>query len=140
MMHQIRPCSVTIIHLRMLLNKPPFALCYSATWPAGVRRLAGKYMTNPMQVFVGTLDLAACHSVTQRVEFVDEEFKRERLVDFLLYEKHPDEKCIVFVGRKTTYVLQMPSYLFSFPLNVSSYSIGTAGSISTRYITSSCLI
>lgn len=59
-------------------------------------------MTDPLQVFVGSLDLAACHSVTQRVEFVDEEFKSTRLVDFLLDDKLPDEKVIIFVGRKTT--------------------------------------
>ena len=29
----------------------------SATWPEDVRRLAASYMKNPMQVFVGTLDL-----------------------------------------------------------------------------------
>lgn len=27
----------------------------SATWPAGVRRLAQRYMNNPIQVCVGTL-------------------------------------------------------------------------------------
>ena len=39
----------------------------SATWPAGVRRLASSYMEDPIQVFVGSLDLAAVHSVTQTV-------------------------------------------------------------------------
>ena len=29
----------------------------SATWPAGVRRLAESYMKEPFQVTVGTLDL-----------------------------------------------------------------------------------
>ena len=29
----------------------------SATWPEGVRRMAESYMVNPIQVFVGTLDL-----------------------------------------------------------------------------------
>lgn len=53
------------------------------------------------QVFVGTLDLAACHTVTQIVEYIEEEYKRERLYDFLTQEKHPNEKCLVFVGRKT---------------------------------------
>lgn len=72
----------------------------SATWPEGVRRLARRYMTDPMQVFVGSLDLAACHSVTQIVEMIDEEDKRRRLTDFLLNEKDPDEKCIIFVGKK----------------------------------------
>jgi superfamily II DNA/RNA helicase len=50
-------------------------LCYSATWPEGVRRLAQSYMKNPIQVFIGTLDLAAVHSVTQKIELVKEEEK-----------------------------------------------------------------
>jgi ATP-dependent RNA helicase DDX43 len=32
-------------------------------------------MKNPIQVFIGTLDLAAVHSVTQRIELVKEEDK-----------------------------------------------------------------
>lgn len=51
------------------------ASCYSATWPEGVRRLAQSYMKNPIQVFIGTLDLAAVHSVTQRIELIKEEDK-----------------------------------------------------------------
>lgn len=43
----------------------------SATWPSGVRRLAESYMDNPVQVYVGSLDLAAVHSVTQTVVIVD---------------------------------------------------------------------
>jgi superfamily II DNA/RNA helicase len=51
----------------------------SATWPEGVRRLAQSYMVNPIQVFVGSLDLAAVHSVTQRIEFIEDENKLERV-------------------------------------------------------------
>lgn len=47
----------------------------SATWPAGVRRLAENYMNNPIQVCIGSLDLAAVHSVTQIVKFMDENDK-----------------------------------------------------------------
>lgn len=47
----------------------------SATWPEGVRRLAQRYMNNPIQVCVGTLDLAAVHSVTQVIRIMDEESK-----------------------------------------------------------------
>ena len=31
----------------------------SATWPEGVRRLAIKYLTKPVQLYVGSLDLKA---------------------------------------------------------------------------------
>jgi ATP-dependent RNA helicase DDX43 len=35
-------------------------------------------MKNPIQVFIGSLDLAAVHSVTQRIELVEEEDKEDR--------------------------------------------------------------
>lgn len=54
-------------------------LVFSATWPEGVRRLANEYMDNPIQVCVGTLDLAAVHTVTQHVEILAEEDKRQRV-------------------------------------------------------------
>lgn len=54
----------------------------SATWPEGVRRLAQSYMNNPIQVFIGTLDLAACHSVTQVIEMIDEEEKWDKVRAF----------------------------------------------------------
>lgn len=49
----------------------------SATWPSGVRRLASQYSVNPVQVVVGSLDLTAVHSVSQRIDIVDEDNKRE---------------------------------------------------------------
>lgn len=51
----------------------------SATWPPGVRRLAQSYMNNPIQVCVGSLDLAAVHTVTQVVEILDEDDKFNRV-------------------------------------------------------------
>lgn len=51
----------------------------SATWPEGVRRLAQSYMKDPIQVFIGTLDLAACHSVTQVIELIDDEEKHSKV-------------------------------------------------------------
>lgn len=47
----------------------------SATWPPGVRRLAESYMSNPIQVCVGSLDLAATHTVKQLIEIVEEDEK-----------------------------------------------------------------
>lgn len=40
-----------------------------------MRRLAERYMKNPVQVCVGTLDLAAVHSVTQDIKIIQEEEK-----------------------------------------------------------------
>lgn len=39
-------------------------------------------MDNPIQVCVGTLDLAAVHSITQYVEIIAEEDKRQRVSFF----------------------------------------------------------
>lgn len=55
----------------------------SATWPTGVRRLAQRYMKNPIQVCVGSLDLAAVHSVEQIIEILDENDKFDRVIYFI---------------------------------------------------------
>lgn len=74
----------------------------SATWPNGVRRLAQSYMNNPYSVYVGSLDLAATHTVTQKLEFVDESEKYDRIMEFVKKEMQPTDKAIIFCGRKTT--------------------------------------
>lgn len=51
---------------------------------------------------MGSLDLTAVHSVRQRVEIIQEEDKRDRLVEFLTQEMEDDDKAIVFIGRKCT--------------------------------------
>uniref|UniRef100_A0A1B0CBR2 RNA helicase n=1 Tax=Lutzomyia longipalpis TaxID=7200 RepID=A0A1B0CBR2_LUTLO len=71
----------------------------SATWPPGVRRLAQSYMNNPIQVYVGTLDLAAVHSVSQNVEIVDENEKYDRIQQFV-QDMAPKDKAIIFCGKK----------------------------------------
>jgi ATP-dependent RNA helicase DDX43 len=71
----------------------------SATWPAGVRRLASSYMKNPFQVFIGSLDLAATHTVTQKVEIMDEEEKFYRICRFV-EQMTPEDKAIIFCGKK----------------------------------------
>ena len=73
----------------------------SATWPDDVRRLASSYMRNPMQIYVGSLDLAAVHSVTQRIVIIDDDDKIDWLRDFIA-EMTPNDKVIVFVGKKIT--------------------------------------
>jgi ATP-dependent RNA helicase DDX43 len=72
----------------------------SATWPSGVRRLASSYMKNPYQVIVGSLDLTATHSVTQRIEIIDEEDKYNRITRFVTEEMTPNDKAIIFCGKK----------------------------------------
>lgn len=55
-------------------------LYYSATWPQGVRRLAQSYMKKPVQVFVGSLDLATVHTVTQTIYIIEEGEKIEMVI------------------------------------------------------------
>ena len=54
--------------LKVFLFRPDrVSVMTSATWPENVRRLAKSYMNNPVTVFVGSLELAATHSVTQTI-------------------------------------------------------------------------
>lgn len=71
----------------------------SATWPKGVQRMADQYMKNPVRVFVGSLDLNACHNVTQLVEVLDPADKKERTLDFIAGMSEHD-KVLIFVGKK----------------------------------------
>ncbi|KAK3763622.1 hypothetical protein RRG08_057043 [Elysia crispata] len=71
----------------------------SATWPPAVQEMADRYMKDPFKVFVGTLDLAAVHSVRQMVEMVEEYEKKSMLLDFI-QQMGPEDKVIVFVGKK----------------------------------------
>jgi ATP-dependent RNA helicase DDX43 len=71
----------------------------SATWPSSVRRLAINYMKDPIQVYVGTLDLAAVHSVSQKIIMTSPEEKRDIMYDFI-NNMASDQKVIIFVDKK----------------------------------------
>lgn len=71
----------------------------SATWPECVRRLATTYMSDPMQIYVGSYDLAAVHSVKQDIVMTSAEDKRKLLYEFFS-RMQPHHKVIVFVGKK----------------------------------------
>ncbi|KKA30833.1 hypothetical protein TD95_004666 [Thielaviopsis punctulata] len=76
-------------------------LMWSATWPKEVRALATDFLTDFIQVNIGSLDLAANHRITQIVEVVNESEKRDRMIKHL--EKIMDDKtnkCLIFVGTK----------------------------------------
>ncbi|XP_071837210.1 probable ATP-dependent RNA helicase DDX43 isoform X2 [Apostichopus japonicus] len=104
--------------LKILLDVRPDrqTIMTSATWPPGVRRLSQKYMKDPIFVNVGSLDLSACHSVTQLVDFVEEEEKKDRLMDFIENMSETD-KVLVFVGRKVT-AENLSSDMFMADINV----------------------
>lgn len=75
----------------------------SATWPPGVRRLATKYLLEPIQLYVGTLDLRAAKTVNQVIKLVQsEDEKKQRLIEYITAKMdHENDKLIVFVGRKS---------------------------------------
>ena len=48
---------------------------WSATWPKEVRQLASDYLTDFIQVNIGSMDLSASHNITQIVEVISEHDK-----------------------------------------------------------------
>jgi len=72
----------------------------SATWPPGVRRLAQSYMKNPIQVCVGSLDLAATHSVKQVIELLEDDKEKFRTIKSFVKNMSKTDKIIIFCGRK----------------------------------------
>uniref|UniRef100_A0A6G3ME19 RNA helicase n=1 Tax=Henneguya salminicola TaxID=69463 RepID=A0A6G3ME19_HENSL len=73
----------------------------SATWPPGVTRLIRSYMTYPMQINVGSLNLTACKNVTQKIEFIEYDDKLDRIKRFI--DDMPNDcKVLIFVARKIT--------------------------------------
>lgn len=87
--------------LKSLLDVRPDrqTVMMSATWPPGVRRLALKHMTKPLQIYIGTLDLTAVHSVSQNVHVCQIEDKKKILFDFI-NNMQEDEKVIIFCDKK----------------------------------------
>ncbi|EGW34369.1 ATP-dependent RNA helicase DBP2 [Spathaspora passalidarum NRRL Y-27907] len=76
-------------------------LMWSATWPKEVQALARDYLNDPIQVTIGSLELAASHTITQLVEVVSEFEKRDRLVKHLETATADKEaKILVFASTK----------------------------------------
>jgi ATP-dependent RNA helicase DDX5/DBP2 len=76
---------------------------WSATWPKEVRALASDFLTDFIQVNIGSLDLSANHRITQVVEVVNESEKRDKMIKHL--EKIMDgadnqNKCLIFTATK----------------------------------------
>lgn len=78
-------------------------LMWSATWPKEVKQLAADYLNDPIQVQIGSLDLAASHNITQLVEVVTDFEKRDRLVKHLeTASQDKESKILVFASTKRT--------------------------------------
>lgn len=74
-------------------------LMFSATWPREVRNLASDFLTDPLQVQIGSLELTANKNITQVIEFVNHEDKQRKLLEFIKGLKD-DAKVLIFTETK----------------------------------------
>ena len=51
---------------------------FSATWPQSIQKLAHEFLTDPVEVTIGSDQLAASHNVTQIVEVMDDRARDAR--------------------------------------------------------------
>ena len=71
---------------------------FSATWPESVEKLAHQFLTDPVQVTVGELELSANKRITQIVEVVDPREKNGILLKLLSkYHKSRKNRVLIFV-------------------------------------------
>jgi ATP-dependent RNA helicase DDX5/DBP2 len=78
-------------------------LMWSATWPKEVRRLAEDFLTDYIQVNIGSLDLSASHNITQKVHVTTEFEKRGLLIkDLEQIMDQRENKTIIFTATKRT--------------------------------------
>jgi len=76
-------------------------LMWSATWPKEVRNLAEEFLTNYIQINVGSQNLSANRNILQIVDVCDEPEKHQKLVKLLgEISKEQDNKTIIFTETK----------------------------------------
>jgi ATP-dependent RNA helicase DDX5/DBP2 len=73
---------------------------FSATWPMNVRALAREYMTDPVRINIGSLQLSANKRVRQQFEFLAEHQKSAKLQQVLQGEEYTQGKVLIFVATK----------------------------------------
>lgn len=81
-------------------NKNRQSLMWSATWPREVRVLAMDYLKDYIQVTVGEEGLKANAKITQKVEIVDWQDKKNKLL-FYLQDRRSD-RVMIFCNMKRT--------------------------------------
>lgn len=75
-------------------------LMWSATWPREVRRLANDYMKDFIQVNIGDDSLKANVKIVQKVEVVNWQDKKNKLLFYL--QDYKKDKVIIFCNMKRT--------------------------------------
>ena len=80
-----------------LCKKDRQTALFSATWPESIRKLASEFMTNPLNVYIGSKDLTANVRVSQTVEVIEPRAKEKRLIQLLQkYHKSRKNRVLVF--------------------------------------------
>lgn len=74
-------------------------LMWSATWPKEVQDLAHDFLTNPIQVNVGSLGLQVTNHVKQVIKCIREEQKHDELMN-ILRNKDSRSKALIFTQSK----------------------------------------
>ena len=74
---------------------------WSATWPKEVRQLAEEFLTDYVQINVGSLSLAANHNILQIIDVCQEHEKENKLMTLLQEIAAEEEnKTIIFAETK----------------------------------------
>ncbi|KAM7277668.1 hypothetical protein ACFE04_004802 [Oxalis oulophora] len=88
--------------IRKVVNEIPprrQTLMYTATWPKEVKKIASDLLVNPVQVNIGSDQLAANKAITQYVEVVPP-FEKERRLEQILGTQERGSKVIIFCSTK----------------------------------------
>lgn len=75
-------------------------LMFSATWPKEVQRLAHDFLSDFVQVNIGSTDLAANHRIKQIIEVCTDFEKRGRLIKHLDHISQENAKVLIFTNTK----------------------------------------
>jgi ATP-dependent RNA helicase DDX5/DBP2 len=76
-------------------------LMWSATWPKEILNLAEEFLTNYIQINIGSQNLSANHNILQVIDVCEEEEKEQKLVGLLReIGQEQDTKTIIFVETK----------------------------------------
>jgi len=73
---------------------------FSATWPKEVQHIAESYMTDPIRVQIGSLDLGANTNIHQTLKFMDPREKDHEFVRDIGEIVNKGHKCLVFTNSK----------------------------------------
>ncbi|CAE6436263.1 unnamed protein product [Rhizoctonia solani] len=75
-------------------------LMFSATWPKDVQKLASDFLSDFMQVNIGSMELTANHNIKQNIEICTDFEKRTKLIKHLDQISSENAKVLIFVGTK----------------------------------------